>query len=90
MSETIWWGEDSYWSEALDNIEKLLQGDNSLVIIDLAKIDAVMFNAEGPAYRLLEAMKSVLEHESYDGYRGAPRLIYALLRQLRQISEKGE
>lgn len=89
MSETIWWGEDSYWSEALDNIEKLRQEDINLVTIDLEKIDAVMFNAEGPAYRLLEAMKSVLEHESYDGYRGAPRLIYALLWQLKQISEKG-
>lgn len=76
----------------LDNIEKLRREGNSVVTIDLTKIDDAMFNAEGPAYRLLEAMKLVLEHESYDGYRGAPRLIYVLLWELKQINdlEKGE
>jgi len=66
MSETIWWGEDSYWSEALDHIENLRREDNNFITINLAEIDDVMFNEDGPAYRLLEAMKSVLEHEAYD------------------------
>lgn len=87
MSETIWWGEDPYWSEALDKVDVMRQAGSDVITIDLSKIDAIMFDSDGPAYRLLTAMKSVLEHESYDGYRGAPRLVYALLMRLQQVSD---
>lgn len=87
MRETVWWGADPYWSEALDKVDVMRQSGSNVITIDLSKIDDIMFDSAGPAYRLLTAMESVLEHESYDGYRGAPRLVYALLMQLQQISE---
>jgi len=44
---------------------------------------------DSPAYRLMEAMVSVKEHEGWEGYRGAPRLVLALLERLDEISKKG-
>ena len=57
------------------------------VTIDMKKIDPHLFEGDGPAYMLLEAMKSVMEHEGYDGYKGAPRLVKALLWKLQELSE---
>jgi hypothetical protein len=37
----------------------------------------------------MEAMVSVKEHEGWEGYRGAPRLILALLERLDEISKAG-
>lgn len=42
----------------------------------------------GPAYKLLDAMQSVKEYERYDGYKGPPRLVLALLWKLQEISER--
>jgi len=44
---------------------------------------------DSPAYRLMEAMVSVKEHEGMDNYRGAPRLVLALLERLDVISKAG-
>jgi hypothetical protein len=59
------------------------------IILDLDAIERALFEADSPAYRLMEAMVSVKEHEGWDGYRGAPRLVLALLERLDEISKAG-
>ncbi|MDD5462647.1 MAG: hypothetical protein PHG00_13610 [Methylococcales bacterium] len=88
MTETQWWGNDPYWTDALDNISQAREDGGRFVTIDLAKLEDVIYKSDGPAYRLLEAMKSVDEHEGYDGYRGAPRLVLALLWRLQEYTEE--
>ena len=79
MAENQYWADDPYWTNALESLVEFRQNGGRCVTIDLDKIDATLFNGDGPAYRLLEAMQSVLEREGVDGYRGAPRLVLALL-----------
>ena len=55
-----------------------------------APLAQVAFDGSGPAYRLLEAMGSVLEHEGCDSFRGAPRLVFALLMHLQELSVNAE
>jgi hypothetical protein len=43
-----------------------------------------------PAYRLMEAMCSVKEHEGMEGYRWAPRLVLALLQLLSELDARGD
>ena len=89
MSErTQHWADDPYWTDALNNILQAREDGGRFVTIDLAKIEQKITDGDGPAYRLLEAMKSVFEHESYDGYRGAPRLVLSLLWKLQEMSEE--
>ncbi|WP_233884560.1 hypothetical protein [Paraburkholderia flagellata] len=51
-------------------------------MINIDAIEAVLFDGDGPAYRALDAMNSVQEHEGYEGFRGAPRVVLALLQIL--------
>jgi hypothetical protein len=59
------------------------------ITLDLDAIERALFDGDSPAYRLMEAMVSVKEHEGWEGYRGAPRLILALLERLDEISKAG-
>lgn len=83
------WSEDRYWTDAADGYSTLRKGGGNTVTLDLDAIEQVIYNGDGPAYRLMEAMASVLEEESDDGFRGAPRLVLALLLRLKEISETG-
>lgn len=76
------WAEDRYWLDALARYQTLREGGTGSITLDLAAIEQVAFDGDGPAYRCLQAMGSVLEHEGDDGYRGAPRLVFALLMRL--------
>lgn len=87
MEETGWWGDDPYWLEALEQIQQAREDGGRIVNIDLAKIEEQLYNGDGPAYRLLNAMQSVIEHEACDGFRGAPRLVLAMLWRLQELSE---
>ena len=80
------WSEDPYWTEAADRFHNLRAKGAKQLVIDLDAIDAKLYDGDGPAYRVLEAMLSVHEHEGMDGYRGAPRIVLALLQIL---SEQG-
>ncbi|MBB4620118.1 hypothetical protein [Sphingomonas abaci] len=87
MSEdrtTPYWAEDPYWVEALERFVQAREAGTQIITIDLNAIEESLFNGDGPAYRLMEAMASVQEHEGYDGYRGAPRLVLALLQHLKE------
>ena len=83
------WSEDRYWTDAADGYSTLREGGVNTVTLDLDAIEQVIYNGDGPAYRLMEAMDSVLKEESDEGFRGAPRLVLALLLRLKEISEAG-
>lgn len=87
MSEISHWSSDRYWTKPLERFYALRdQGENKLAL-DLAAILEVVYNGEGPAYKLMEAMLSVREHEALDGFRGAPRVMLALLIRLAELSK---
>lgn len=54
------------------------------ITLNIKAIEEVISNGDGPAYRLMKAMASVIEHEGHEGYRGAPRLTLALLKILEE------
>ena len=81
------WSEDQYWTAALDRFYEARVGGKQRITIDLDKIDRNMYASDGPAFRLMEAMVSVRQDEGEDGYRGASRLVFALLQILGETSE---
>ncbi|WMY08103.1 hypothetical protein [Paraburkholderia phenoliruptrix] len=40
------------------------------LIIDLDRLENVIFNGDGPAYKAMNAVVPVREREGYDGFRG--------------------
>jgi hypothetical protein len=76
------WSEDPYWTEAAERFYDLREKGAKQLVIDLDAIGENLYNGDGPAYRALEAMLSVDEHEGMDGCRGAPRIVLALLQIL--------
>lgn len=85
MSEAMpHWSEDRFWTQALDGfIEARDREGRRRVTLDLEQIEARLFETD-LAFRLMDAMCSVKEHEGMDGCRGAPRLVLALLHHLTQ------
>jgi hypothetical protein len=89
------WADDPYWTEAFEASVRRRQRQEyrgvrrRRITLDLDAIERALFEADGPAYRLMEAMASVKEHEGWEGYRGAPRLVLALLERLDEISKVG-
>jgi len=86
--QSIWWGRDTYWTDALESLEEAMASGRLTVTIDMNKVEARICESDGPAYMLLEAFKSVIEHEGWHGYKGAPRLVKALLWKLKNISQE--
>ncbi len=80
------WSEDVYWIDALDRLHQLQDKGQTELILDLTRIDEVAFREDGPAYKLMDAMCSVRDHEGMDGFRGAPRIMLALLVRLEELS----
>lgn len=76
------WAGDPYWTEAAERFCELREQGKKQLVIDLDAIEESLFDGDGPAYRALEAMLSVNEHEGMDGCRGAPRVVLALLQIL--------
>lgn len=89
MSEisTCHWSEDPYWVGAAERFYKHREDGARQLVIDLDAINDTLYNGDGPAYRLLEAMLSVHQHEGMDGFRGAPRLVLALLQILSELGQ---
>jgi len=85
-SKSQHWSEDPYWTEALDRFTASRRNGANEIVIDLDALDESIFDGDGPAFRAFEAMLSVREHEENVGYRGAPRVVMALLQLL---SEQG-
>ncbi|WP_246216159.1 NUDIX hydrolase [Paraburkholderia agricolaris] len=76
------WTNDSYWTEALDRYIKLREVGTRELAIDLDRVETVIFNGDGPAYKTMDAMVSVREREGYEGFKDAPRIVCALLELL--------
>jgi hypothetical protein len=55
--------------------------------LDLTAIEEAAHRGDGPAYKLKDAMLSVQEHEANEGFRGAPRVMLALLVRLQELSQ---
>jgi len=80
------WSKDSYWTDALEELKHLNQAGQTQLILDLKAISQIAFNGDGPAYKLMDAMTSVKDHEGMDGFKGAPRVMLALLIRLAELS----
>ncbi|NLX96300.1 MAG: hypothetical protein GXY83_08990 [Rhodopirellula sp.] len=85
MTETLHWSQDRYWTEALERLYALREQGVTHLTVNLAAISEIAFQ-DDVAYKLMEAMVSVHEHEGWEGYRGAPRLMLALLVRLEELS----
>lgn len=80
-----YWAENLYWTHALDRYQAAQTTGRRQITIDLDALDTVIYDGDGPAYRAMGAFSSVLEHEGWDGYRGAPRVLLALLQVLGEL-----
>lgn len=80
--EILHWSSDPYWTDGLESYYKLRDSGADSIKIDLHALEEQIFNGDSPAYKLVEAMFSVKELEGWEGYRGAPRLVLALLAKL--------
>lgn len=88
MSEKIpHWSEDTFWTDALNRYQSLRERGQISISIDLKLLEEIIFSGDGPAYKMVEAMCSVREHEGWDGHKGAPRLVLALLMLLNEQCE---
>ncbi len=88
MNRTEHWSEDRYWTEALEQFNRFEEEGHNQLNLDLTAIVRVAFNGDGPAYKLMDAMVSVKEHEGIDGFKGAPRIMLALLMRLHELSHE--
>ena len=87
MNTNHHWSNDPYWTEALDKYSELQNKGKKQFVIDLEKLIEVAYSGDGPAYKLMNAMVSVKEREAMEGYRGAPRVLLAMLVRLEELSK---
>ena len=80
------WSHDRYWTDALEVLYRLRDEGQTRLTLDLTAIEEIAFRGDGPAYKLMDAMESVRTQEGMEGYRGAPRILLALLMRLRELS----
>ena len=90
MDAAYYWANDSYWTEALDKYCELKDKGKKQFVIDLEKLSEVVYDGDGPAYKLMDAMVSVNALEGEDGHRGASRVLLAMLVRLEELSEAKE
>lgn len=84
-----YWAEDPYWIEALERFLTAKETGQRTITLNLDMVEEAVFNGDGPAYKLIDAMASVKEHEGWDGFRGAPRLVLAVIQLLKETQQEG-
>lgn len=82
------WTEAPYWAAAVDELVGRREKGLQRLVIDLEQVEKIIYDGDSPAYRTMKAMLSVHEHEGSDGYRGAPRVVLALLYLLSEENRK--
>jgi hypothetical protein len=87
MDTNYHWANDPYWTEALDKYCELKGKGKKQFVIDLEMLSEVVYDGDGPAYKLMDAMVSVNALEGEDGHRGASRVLLAMLVRLEELSE---
>ena len=75
------WTEDPYWQRGTELLEEL-RGKEEKIVIDLSDLEKYVYDGDGPAYKLMEAMAGIRDTEGDSGFRGAPRVLLALLANL--------
>ncbi len=75
------WTQDPYWQRGTDLLEDLRENEEKIVI-DLSDLEKCVYDGDGPAYKLMEAMAGIRDTEGDSGFRGAPRVLLALLANL--------
>jgi len=86
MDADYHWANDPYWTEALDQYCELKAKGKKQFVIDLDRLVEVVYHSEGPAYKLMDAMVSVKEKDGMEGFRGASRVLLAMLVRLEELS----
>jgi hypothetical protein len=87
MTKSPHWSSDPYWTEALDRYVSQRRPGRKITI-DLERLESFIYNGDSsPAYPLIDAMCSVREQEGEEGYRGAPRLVLALLQLIDEAAQ---
>ncbi len=82
------WGQDPYYTDALAAWRRRRDKGLRFLTIDLEALERVAFlGADSPAYKLMEAMCSVERLEGWEGYKGAPRVLFAALMRLAELSQ---
>ncbi len=71
-AEARHWGTDPFWSESYNKLEEIRR--QGTIELDLNVIEKDIFDGDSIAYKLMEAMASVWQQESWDGFKGAPRV----------------
>ena len=87
MAANYYWANDPYWIDALNKYCELKENGKRQIVIDLEKLTEVVYDGDGPAYKLMDAMVSVKDQDGMEGFRGAPRVLLALLLRLEELSE---
>lgn len=54
--ETQHWSEDTYWTDALERLYRLREEGKTQLTLDLTAIEEIVFNGDGPAYKLMDAI----------------------------------
>ncbi len=75
------WTQDPYWQRGTELLEEL-RGKEEKIVIDLSDLEKYVYDGDGPAYKLMEAMAGIRDTEGDSGFRGAPRVLLALLANL--------
>ncbi len=83
------WADDPFWTTALDSYFELRNSGKREITLNLDTIENEIFNGDSVAYKLMTAMQGVLEHEQWDGCKGAPRVLLATLVRLHELSQDG-
>lgn len=81
------WSEERYWLEGQDKYQRWVEAGQRGILLDLPAIQEQIYDGGGPAYKLMNAMLSVEHHEGMEGFKGAPRLVLALLAQLAELGD---
>ena len=78
------WTQDPYWQRGTKLLEELREKEEKIVI-DLSDLEKYVYDGDGPAYKLMEAMAEIRDTEGDSGFRGAPRVLLALLANLNSL-----
>ena len=74
--ESTYWANDPFWVAAHDAYVEARASGTRQVTLDLDTIEEAVHSTDF-AHRLMNAMVSVQQEESMDGFRGASRLVLA-------------
>lgn len=88
--DVVYWGEDPFWTDALNRYYEIRESGQTHLDIDLQAVANIASNEESPAYKLMDAMLSAWKYEFMDALKGPPRIMLALLVLLAELRKEEE